>query len=243
MVPAPEPIRPRRRTWSRSHTASALAFACAVFAGSAAAQDLPQRTHPTPETELPPDPPKPIPTELAPGQPRPEVTKPPPVAVTRHDAPPVAVPEDDDSGIDYTTPRYEPAGFPLIGGNSDIGFQFGGVGRVTRFANGVRPFVYRLDLLLTASVRDSGGKLGLAQQEYLVQLDVPNLVGGLVRTMSQVQFFNFVDAGYYGRGNATSARVPDVVQGNPARATSSRSRASSASATSPGSRSRSPSTS
>src|SRR5882672_6846311 len=30
--------------------------------------------------------------------------------------------------VDYFTRRYEPAGFPLIGGSSDIGFQFGAVG-------------------------------------------------------------------------------------------------------------------
>ena len=69
-----------------------------------------------PSTPAPPTPLSPLPAAGS-----------PPVRGTAHDAPPQQIPDDDDSGIDYTTPRYEPAGFPLIGGNSDIGVQLGGV--------------------------------------------------------------------------------------------------------------------
>jgi hypothetical protein len=132
-----------------------------------------------------------------------------------HDAPPETKPPSDD--IDYHTPRWDPAAFPLIGGNSDIGVQFGGVARVTRFGHGARPFVLRGDLLLTASVREDDGRLGLAQQEYLFQVDIPNLAGGRIRTVPGIQFLNFVDAGYYGRGNASSAETPATVAGEPGR--------------------------
>ena len=53
---------------------------------------------------------------------------------------------------DYDTHRLEPAGFPLIGGDSDIGFEFGAVGTLTDFGNGIRPYVWNMDLLLAASV-------------------------------------------------------------------------------------------
>lgn len=134
-----------------------------------------------------------------------------------HDAPPETLPPSDDSDIDYHTPRWDPAAFPLLGGNSDIGVQFGGVARVTRFGHDARPFVLRGDLLLTASVREDDGRLGLAQQEYLFQMDVPNLAGGRIRTVPGALFLNFVDAGYYGRGNASSTEVPQTVAGEPGR--------------------------
>lgn len=129
-----------------------------------------------------------------------------------NDAPPKDA-TDDDSGIDYTTPRLEPAGLPLIGGNSDIGVQIGAAGRITRFANGAKPFVYRIDFLATTSIRDNGDGLGFGQQEYLGQLDLPNLFGGRVRTIPGAQFLDFVDAGYFGRGNDSSSTVPEVVDG------------------------------
>src|SRR5262249_43009083 len=122
--------------------------------------------------------------------------------------------EEDE--IDYETPRYEPAGLPLIGGNSDVGVQVGAVGRLTRFYHGARPYLYRLDVLLTTSIRNNAGTIGLAQQEDIAQLDWPNALPG-VRTTPAVQFLNFVDAGYFGRGNASSAEVPAVVAGDPKR--------------------------
>jgi len=162
--------------------------------------------------------PPPAPTTTDAGAPA-EPLAPPPVAAPRPAVPPVAavVDPDDEEHIDYDTPRTEPAGFLIVGGNSDIGLQFGLAGRLARFAHGSKPYVFRADLLLTASVRDSGGSVGVAQQEYIVQFDIPHLFGGRVRTTPGMQFFNFVDAGYFGRGNATSATLPDVVQGNPER--------------------------
>jgi hypothetical protein len=185
------------------------ACAFALAAAPARAQDLPGADAPTVEQRAPNEPPA-----LQNGAPSQEPKVKP--LVPRQDAPP-QTPTDDDVGIDYQTPRWDPAAFPLIGGNSDIGAQFGGVGRITRFGYGAKPFVLRGDFLLTASVRDSGERLALAQQEYLFQIDIPNLLGGRVRTVPGVIFMNFVDAGYFGRGNASSSQVPDVVDGDPNR--------------------------
>jgi hypothetical protein len=182
----------------------ALAFALVVAAPRAHAQDLPGSESPTIEHRDPAPPAKP-------GQ------EAPPIEAPKSDGSPPASPGDDDVGIDYHTPRWDPAAFPLIGGNSDVGVQFGGVGRITRFGYDAKPFLFRVDFLLTASVRDSGERLALAQQEYSFLFDFPNLLGGRVRTAPGVQFFNFVDAGYFGRGNASSAQLPEQVDGDPNR--------------------------
>src|SRR5260370_38986602 len=55
-------------------------------------------------------------------------------------------------GADYVTRGYELAGFPLLGGDRDIGFQFGGVARLPRFEGGVRPYQWNMDLLLAPKV-------------------------------------------------------------------------------------------
>jgi len=154
-------------------------------------------------------------TSADPGVPKPAMFEPPKVAAPAPEGPPQD-PSTDEEDIDYETPRYEPAGLPLVGGNSDIGVQVGAAGRLTRFNHGLRPYVFRLDILLTTSIRNTGGALGLAQQEYLAQIDVPNVVRG-VRTTPGVQFLNFVDAGYYGRGNASTVDRPAVVAGDPRR--------------------------
>ncbi len=67
---------------------------------------------------------------------------------------------------DYTTQRYEPAGFPLLGGDSDIGFQFGAVATLTRFDGGVAPYLWNMDFVLAASVR-AGPLEKILQQSYL----------------------------------------------------------------------------
>jgi hypothetical protein len=184
------------------------ACAFALAAPRALAQDLPGAESPTIEQRNPN-----VPNQPTPGQ-APQLQ---PVQAPRSDGNAPRSPSDDDVAIDYHTPRWDPAAFPLIGGNSDVGVQFGGVGRITRFGYDSKPFLFRGDFLLTASIRDSGERLALAQQEYSFLFDFPNLLGGRVRTAPGVQFLNFVDAGYFGRGNASSSQVPDAVDGEPNR--------------------------
>ena len=110
--------------------------------------------------------------------------------------------------IDYVTPRYEPAGFPLIGGNSDIGFQFGAVGTLTRFDQGVRPYRWNMDLVLAASIKSGPDGAYVTQQNYLWQWDVPGLFGGKLRLNPTVAYTRTINAGYYGIGNASSGEPP-----------------------------------
>jgi hypothetical protein len=130
---------------------------------------------------------------------------------------PVRPPSPPGPGPDYSTPRYEPAGFPFIGGDSDIGFQFGLVGTLTRFDEGVEPYLWNMDFVLSASVK--GGPRGseIAQQSALWNWDVPALMNGRVRLNPLVAYERTINDGYFGLGNASSARLPFHVEGPPAR--------------------------
>ena len=70
------------------------------------------------------------PVQQAPSPPAPAGSAPvdslPPPGPPKWRAP--SAPQAHGDEVDYFTRRYEPAGFPLIGGDSDIGFEFGAVG-------------------------------------------------------------------------------------------------------------------
>jgi outer membrane protein assembly factor BamA len=110
--------------------------------------------------------------------------------------------------VDYTTKRYELAGFPLIGGDSDIGFEFGGVATLSRFANGIAPYQWNMDLLLAASVKSGPSGLEFTQENVQWNIDVPGLDGGRVRINPQVAYNRTINQLFFGIGNASSARAP-----------------------------------
>jgi hypothetical protein len=119
----------------------------------------------------------------------------------------------DDLGIDYETARYEPAGFPTVGGDTDTGLQLGVATSLTRFANGTRPYAWTINLVLSASFKNDNG-FRLVQQNYVVALDVPRattLLGHEVRLLPAGGYVRTINAPYYGRGNATTSVVPPGV--------------------------------
>ncbi|HXX66029.1 MAG TPA: BamA/TamA family outer membrane protein [Polyangiaceae bacterium] len=113
-------------------------------------------------------------------------------------------------GADQTGPsllpktRYELAGFPILGGNTDIGFQFGAAATLTRFYNDVFPYEWNVDLLLSASAKSDQG-LRLVQQSHVLRLDAPDLLHGRARLDTRLSFQRTINAGYFGIGNATPA--------------------------------------
>jgi len=122
---------------------------------------------------------------------------------------PVPPPEQvPDAENDYTTRRYEPAGFPLIGGDSDIGFQFGVVGTLSHFADGIKPFASNMDVVLTASVKDGPKGMEFVQESFLYNADFPGFLGGKLRFNPQVQYQRTINMGYFGLGDAASGAVP-----------------------------------
>jgi hypothetical protein len=103
--------------------------------------------------------------------------------------------------------RYELAGFPIVGGNSDIGVQFGAAVTWTRFYDGAHPYLWNIDLLLSGSVKNADG-FGLVQQSHVLRLDAPELFGGKARLDARGSFQRTINDGYYGIGNVTAALVP-----------------------------------
>jgi len=117
---------------------------------------------------------------------------------------------------DYFTRRYEPAGFPLIGGDTDIGFEFGSVGTLSYFGDGVKPYRWNMDLVLAVSVKKGPTGPEIEQQNYLWNLDMPGLFGGGVRLSPEVSYTHTINYGYFGLGNASSGITPSS-NANPGR--------------------------
>jgi len=130
--------------------------------------------------------------------------KPAPAIVRSEDA---AAPEK----LPLDPRRLEFAGFPIIGGNSDIGVQFGATGTLTRFYDNVFPYLWNIDLLLSGSVKNEEGSLDLIQQSHVLRLDAPDLFGGKVRLDARLSYQRTINQGYYGLGNASSADLPPGV--------------------------------
>jgi hypothetical protein len=134
-------------------------------------------------------------------------------APAAHSVEPRDAPDDEDHRIDYDTPRYEPAGFPILGGTSDIGVMGGVVFTLTRFDGGVRPYRWNMDLVASASEKQGPTGAEIAQQSYLWQWDVPGLYGGTLRLNPAVSYERTINQGYYGIGNATPV-FPAAAEGS-----------------------------
>ena len=114
-----------------------------------------------------------------------------------------------EADLDYDRSRLEPAGIPLIGGNSDIGIQLGAGGTLTKLGHGIRPYEWNMDLFVSVSAKGGpSGGVELTQQNYLWSADVPGLNGGALRVSPTASYVNTTNAGYFGLGNASSAQRP-----------------------------------
>lgn len=122
----------------------------------------------------------------------------------RADEPPAAA--SNRGGHDALDPeRHELAGFPIVGGNTDIGVQFGAAATLTRFHDNLTPYLWNVDLMLSASLKSDSTGLRLVQQSHVLRLDAPHLLDDRLRIDVRGSFQRTVDAHYYGIGNATSA--------------------------------------
>ncbi|MEA2747686.1 MAG: hypothetical protein QOI41_1829 [Myxococcales bacterium] len=118
----------------------------------------------------------------------------------------LAAAEDGNATLDPE--RHELAGFPIIGGNSDIGVQFGGAATLTRFHDGLAPYLWNVDLLLSGSIKSDANGTRLVQQSHVLRLDEPHLLGGKLRIDTRASFQRTINAEYFGLGNATVAEPP-----------------------------------
>jgi Omp85 superfamily domain len=104
-----------------------------------------------------------------------------------------------------TTEHNEFAGAPIIGGSTDIGFQLGVAATFTRVSPRYQPFRWKIDGLVSASVKDGPRGTEVVQQSHDIRLDIPRALNGRVRIMPGIFFERTVNAGYFGIGNATPA--------------------------------------
>ncbi len=112
--------------------------------------------------------------------------------------------------------RLEVAGFPIIGGNTDIGVQFGAAATFTRFKDEVKPYLWNIDAVASASMKSDSNGFRLVQQQHVLRLDAPDLWHDRLRVDARGNFLRTINAGYFGIGNKTSADNP-VGQTEPGR--------------------------
>ncbi len=109
--------------------------------------------------------------------------------------------EDESDGKERT----EWAGFPILGGSTDIGVQLGGAGAITHVGNRFKPYWWKLDGLASLSVKGGPRGTEVVQQSHDLRLDIPGGGAGNVRLMPGLYYERTVNSGYFGIGNA--ARV------------------------------------
>jgi outer membrane protein assembly factor BamA len=122
-----------------------------------------------------------------------------------------------DEQVDYVTPRFEPAGFPIIGGNSDIGFELGAATTLSYFSGGTRPYAWNIDVTAAASIKGGPNGTELAQHAYQTNIDWPGLFGGGVRLNPQVSYSRTINVGYFGIGNDSSDGAMRLMNADPGR--------------------------
>jgi hypothetical protein len=137
-------------------------------------------------------------------EPRPPIS---PVSPTTKDEPPKRVKSADQgpNAESLEAKRFEVAGFPIIGGNTDIGVQFGAAATFTQFQDDVKPYYWNLDAVASASVKSDQNGFRLVQQQHVLRLDAPDLWHDRLRIDSRASFQRTINAGYFGIGNATVA--------------------------------------
>jgi outer membrane protein assembly factor BamA len=138
-------------------------------------------------------------TEVCAADDRQPALPPPRAAADEREAPTKAV------GEKPVTEHNEFAGAPILGGNTDIGFQIGVAATFTRVSPRYLPYRWKIDGLVSASVKGGPRGTEVVQQSHDMRLDIPRALNGRVRIMPGIFFERTVNAGYFGIGNATPA--------------------------------------
>ncbi len=102
--------------------------------------------------------------------------------------------------------RLEPGFTPILSGDTDLGFGFGGIGSLARFRPGCAPYCWRVEAMAYLTVRIDDGGAALPYHDYYVKLDLPDRLGRGGRLYAQLGFGRYSTSGYYGIGNASAVR-------------------------------------
>ena len=105
--------------------------------------------------------------------------------------------------------RTEWAGFPVIGGSTDIGVQLGAAGAITHLGDRFKPYWWKVDALVSMSVKGGPRGTEIVQQSHDMRWDLPGGGGGKVRLMPAVFYDRTVNSGYFGLGNASRSSPPE----------------------------------
>ena len=98
--------------------------------------------------------------------------------------------------------RTEFGALPAINYDTDLGFGFGAIASVARFATGYRPYKWRLELQAYATVKRAPGKgAEFPFHDDYINMDFPGLLENRLRITARVGFRKFANTGYYGFGN------------------------------------------
>ncbi|MDB5216330.1 MAG: outer membrane protein [Myxococcaceae bacterium] len=102
-----------------------------------------------------------------------------------------------------TRDHTEYAGFPVIGGSTDVGVQLGGAGTITHVGDRFRPYWWKVDGLASISVKGGPRGTEIVQQSHAMRWDIPGGGAGKVRLMPAAFYDKTINSGYFGLGNAS----------------------------------------
>lgn len=110
--------------------------------------------------------------------------------------------DDLPAEMDDPTDRNEWAGFPVIGGSTDIGVQLGVAATVTHQGDRYKPYWWKIDGLVSLSVKGGPRGTEIVQQSHDMRFDIPGGGSGQIRLMPGVFYDKTINSGYFGLGNA-----------------------------------------
>jgi hypothetical protein len=100
--------------------------------------------------------------------------------------------------------RYEPATFPILGGDSDVGIKLGAFLQLGRYLPDRSPYAFRLQAQLAATFKTEDGEARSPVQDHFLKLDLPPAPGRPVRLSAELNYYRVTNRGYFGLGNASA---------------------------------------
>lgn len=92
---------------------------------------------------------------------------------------------------------------PALGGNSDIGVQFGAAVSIAHFRPGYKPYRWRMDAVAAMSVKNDVRGFRAVQQYHGLRFDVPQAIWPWLRADVRLNYLRAIDYEWYGLGNRT----------------------------------------
>jgi hypothetical protein len=111
------------------------------------------------------------------------------------------------SAQDNAQPRTEFGGFPLVGGDTDLGIGGGAFASIARFEPGYEPYRFRLELAGAITFKPSDSGLTMPYRDIYLLLTLPDLIPHRLRLEVRPAFTSESTLAYSGIGNGAPAPV------------------------------------